>query len=276
MPMLARLRPLFRPVVDSVRLLTAGARLLPSFLIIGGQRCGTSSLFRYLADHPVIEAPSRKEVHYFDLNFDKGPLWYARHFPLRKRRGHSPMTFEATPYYLFHPLVPSRVARTLASPKFIVLLRNPIDRAFSHYNREVRLKRETRPFEHAIALELEEIPKEEQSLIGQEVEYSRAHQRYSYLSRGVYWNQLERWFGCHDRTRFLIMKSEDFYSDVGFWLSQVCQFLEIETLQLASYPTYQKGSYEPLEPGVRRRLAEFFEEHNRRLIQVVGRDFHWN
>jgi hypothetical protein len=265
-----------RPVVDSMRLLTAGARLLPSFLIIGAQRSGTSSLFRYLAEHPRLRPPNRKEIHYFDLNFDKGLSWYAQHFPLRSVRDRLRyFTFEATPYYLFHPLVPSRVAETLDTPKFLVLLRNPIDRAFSHYSREVRLKRETRSFEDAISSELQDIQREELSLLARQVEYSRTHQHFSYLSRGVYWSQLERWYACFDRSRFLILKSEEFYADASSRLRQVCEFLEIDTLRLNAYPVYQKGANESLEPGTRRRLAAFFEQHNHRLRQLVDMDLQW-
>ncbi|MEJ2557594.1 MAG: sulfotransferase domain-containing protein, partial [Anaerolineae bacterium] len=133
--------------IQHYRLITRFMRVLPDFLIIGAQKCGTDSLFRYLGGHPCIKLASSKEAHYFDLKFDKGINWYRSHFPLipykysvKRLRKQDLITGEATPYYLFHPHAPGRAAAIVPHVKLIVLLRNPADRAYSHYNHEVKYK----------------------------------------------------------------------------------------------------------------------------------------
>jgi|SRR5690242_3518862 len=121
--------------------------ILPHFLIIGAQRCGTTSLFEYLARHPDVAPPSAKELHFFDSEYHKGDAWYRERFP-SLRNGF--ITGEATPYYIFHPHTPTRVRDWNSKVKLIVLLRNPVDRAYSHYHHEVRLGTESLDFETAL------------------------------------------------------------------------------------------------------------------------------
>jgi hypothetical protein len=102
---------------------------LPDFLIIGGQRCGTTSLHHYLAAHPAVRPATGKELQFFSIHHGRGERWYRAHFPPPSPGTHS---FEASPYYLFHPSVPARVAATLPAGRFIALLRDPVVRAYSH------------------------------------------------------------------------------------------------------------------------------------------------
>ena len=133
---------------------------MPDFLIIGTQRGGTTSLYNYLLARPQIAAATRKEVHFFDNNFHRGIPWYRAHFPsliqgdmAETIRGQRFITGEASPYYLFHPHAPARAALVVPKAKLIVLLRNPVDRAYSHYCRMVKKGRETLSFEDALAQE---------------------------------------------------------------------------------------------------------------------------
>src|SRR5215213_1565056 len=132
------------------RIETAHLRQLPNFIIIGAQRGGTTSLYRYLTEHPSIGAAYRKEVHFFDRHFDKGMAWYLAHFPAR---GEFPIVGEASPFYLFHPAVPGRIHAAVPQARFIALLRNPIDRAYSQYHMKSRHDLETLSFEDALAQE---------------------------------------------------------------------------------------------------------------------------
>src|SRR5690606_26180800 len=172
---------------------------LPSFLIVGGQRCGTTSMYRALAQHPaILKAVLHKGVHYFDTGYHHDLAWYRAHFPLRRtaravaaRTGLQPMTFESSPYYLYHPLAAERIAADLPDVKLIVLVRDPVERAYSHHAHEV-----ARGFEpvtdFAAALELEPMRlagAEERLLAGG---YSRSHQHHAYLSRGRYVGHLTR------------------------------------------------------------------------------------
>ena len=104
-------------------------RRLPDFLIIGAQKCGTSSMFAYLNQHPQMKLPDVKEIHFFDLNYSNGLDWYTSHFPPASL-SHRMVTGEASPYYLFHPHVPERVRLHCPDVKLVVMLRNPVDRAY--------------------------------------------------------------------------------------------------------------------------------------------------
>ncbi|MBU0638918.1 MAG: sulfotransferase domain-containing protein, partial [Planctomycetes bacterium] len=137
---------------------------MPDLLIIGAQKAGTTSLHRYLCRHPNVLGPWSKEVHYFDIQYDKGTTWYRTHFPswpykcLKDiRRGRRSLAFETSPYYLFHPCVPERVHKLLPNVKLIAILRDPVGRAYSHYHHELRLGYETLPLEEALAKEEERL-----------------------------------------------------------------------------------------------------------------------
>ena len=155
------------PLLEKLlRATTYPLRLLPDFLIIGTQRGGTTSLYNYLVEHPGIGAASIKEVHFFDTpHFKQGLAWYRGHFPSAFQRyyverslKHGFVTGEASPYYLFHPHAPKRVAGLMPQMKLIVMLRNPVDRAYSHYHHEVAGGHEKlATFEEAIACEDERL-----------------------------------------------------------------------------------------------------------------------
>src|SRR5690348_1015601 len=161
--------PLWEKVYRGI---TSPLRLLPDFLIIGTQRGGTTSLYHYLQAHPCIGPASTKEVHFFDMRFHKGLAWYRGHFPSRidqyaveQAHGHSLVTGEATALYLFHPHAPKRVAEALPSVKLIVLLRNPVNRALSHYYHAVKHGQETLSFEEAIQGEEQRTAQEREKLL---------------------------------------------------------------------------------------------------------------
>ena len=144
-------------------------RLMPEFIVIGAQRCGTTSLYAYLSSHPQVVPAIKKEVHFFDYNFGKGLDWYRSHFPRWTPMG---VTGEATPYYMFHPNAAKRVYQVIPQTKLIMLLRNPIDRAYSHYHHEVRLGVESATFQEAIRLEPARINHEMERMLGDQNYYS--------------------------------------------------------------------------------------------------------
>ena len=145
---------------------TTRLRGLPDFLIIGAQRCGTTSLYRYLCAHPSVQpAVLNKGIHYFDTNHEQGTAWYRSHFPsepykayLRRRRGvERVLTGEGSPYYFFHPLAPGWIAEELPEARFVVMLRDPVGRAYSQYQHEVARGFEALAFEEALEEEEERL-----------------------------------------------------------------------------------------------------------------------
>jgi hypothetical protein len=263
--------------------LTAWARTLPNFVIVGAQRCGTTSLYNYLVEHPDVSPAFMKETHFFDLHFHKGLSWYRAHFPVvwnasrtavrapRSRR----VAGEATPYYLFYPHTPHRVHATVPGAKLIMLLRNPVDRAYSHYHHEVATGVETASFEEALEREEAALPAETARILRDESYRSFAHFHYSYLSRGVYVDQLERWGQFFPREQTLILKSEEFYERPAAIMEQVMGFLDLPPRAAGRYRKFNEAQYAAMQPDTQGRLVDYFRPHNERLYAYLGTDLGW-
>lgn len=248
---------------------------MPDFIIIGAQKCGTTSLYNYLIQHPQIVSAATKEVHFFDLNFEKGRAWYLAQFPELEQNQDKTITGEASPYYIFHPLVPQRIYQMLPQVKLIVLLRDPVARAISHYYHEVRLGYETLSLEDAIAREPIRLQGEAEKMLADQIQYSFNHQHYSYLARGTYVEQLKAWMSFFPKKQFLILKSEELDSQPSTILRQVLDFLELPDYQLSEYGRYNTGEYPPISQALTRHLTEYFQPYNRQLEQYLGRHFDW-
>jgi hypothetical protein len=262
------------------RLGTAYVRTLPDFIIIGAQKGGTTFLNQLLAQHPRIKAAFLKEVHYFDLNFDKGTNWYRSNFPVRMSNKDKCVTGEASPYYMFHPHAARRASAVVPNAKLIALLRNPIDRAYSHYQHQaLRVKgegQETLSFEQAVEAEEGRLRGEAERMLQDESYLSPNHRNYSYLSRGVYVDQLSAWSTFFDRTQMLVIKSEDLFDDTPGILRSMSDFLEIPRWAPEEYSISNKGKYtEAVSPDFRQMLGDFFRPHNLRLYEYLGVDLGW-
>jgi len=253
-------------------------RVLPDFLILGAQKAGTTSLHAYLSEHPQVAPGLVKEIHFFDYNFQRGVGWYRAHFPTIAERwqGKFRVTGEGSPYYLFHPRAPARAAQVVPHAKLLVLLRNPVDRAYSHYYHQVRLGLEAVTFDAALEQEPARLVGEFEQLLTDDEYYSFNYQNYSYLARGMYADQLERWLRYFPRKQFLILQSERFYADPARALRQVTEFLGLPEWSPAGFEIKNDGSYPPLDPARRAELVEFFAPHNARLFELLNETFDWS
>jgi Sulfotransferase domain len=258
------------------RRLTGPLRGFPSVLIIGTQKGGSTSLFKYLEEHPDVLPPLGKEVHYFDFHYASGVNWYRGRFPYAHRLRRGALTLDATPYYMMHPLAPRRAADLLPGVKLIALLRNPVDRALSHYQHEVRGGRETLSFVDALDRESERLAGEEERLQREPSYYSWNHHRYAYTRRGLYLDQLRRWVQHFPRSQLLVLQSEWLFRDPPAATAAVYRFLGLPPHQLQEYKTFLPGNYDRGMPEeVRTRLVSYFEPHNRALFQWLGEEFDW-
>lgn len=249
---------------------------LPDFLIIGVQRGGTTSLYDYLTRHRRIAKAARKEVHFFDLNYSEGTGWYRSHFPWWAGFRRGVITGEASPYYIFHPAVPQRVEETCPDVKLIVVFRDPVDRAFSHYQLARRRGWESLTFEEAIRTEHERLEGEATKLLDPSYQ-SFEYQNLSYVARGLYADQVENWTRYFSLERFLFLRSEDLYEDPGSVLGSTLAFLGLDPIDLESYPQRNRGSYEERVPDDSRAyLIELYHPHNLRLYEMIGRDMGWD
>jgi hypothetical protein len=273
--------------VRAFGIVTAPLRPAPDFLIIGTKRGGTTSLFNYLLEHPLV-APlfpaleNRKGVHYLDANFNKGRAWYRSHFPtalsrtLRGHGGRPAIVGESSPYYLFHPHAPRRARYTLPDVKLIVLLRNPVDRAFSHYKERTRNGVEDLTFEEALDQEPARLSGELERMRHDPGYNSFAHEHFSYVSQGFYLPQLERWMDEYPLERFCIIRSEDLFEDPPGTYAAVLRFLGLPTFDLKRYKRFNYHPSDDMDPATRDRLVATFAEHNRRLAGFLGRALGWN
>jgi hypothetical protein len=268
-----------------VTLPTATMRSLPDFLVIGAQRCGTTSLYRYLARHPaVVSAVLNKGVHYFDTNADKSLRWYRSHFPsdpykalVARRRGvRRVVTGEASPYYIFHPLAVSRIADVLPNVKSVLVLRDPVARAHSHYTHELARGFETLSFEEAIEREEQRLQGEEERMMAEPGYYSYSHQHHSYVARGRYLEQIERWLRVFPREQLMIVDARDLFDEPDATFRSVLRFLELEESSLETYEKLNAHSYSGMTERERGFLEARFAEPNRALSGFLGRDLRWS
>lgn len=245
----------------------------PDFVIIGTQRGGTTSLHAYLRAHPDIETPAKKEIHFLTDRFERGTEWYIGQFPADVPDGS--LVGEATPYALYHPLAPERLHDIAPGARLIVLLRNPVDRAYSHYLHERARGHESLSFEAAIAAEAERLKGIEQQLESGDLSASDMHKRASYLARGRYARQLERWFSFFSRDQFLILQSEHLYASPASTTRRVTDFLDIQPLSGDAFSALNATSGPPMEAETRERLARTFAEDNAHLARLLGWEPAW-
>jgi sulfotransferase family protein len=267
-------RAVLRNAVWTYGRATAAARPLPDFLIIGAQKAGTTALYAYLRRHPAITGPSWKEVSYFDRHFARGEAWYRGNFPNRVR-SRGKLVGEASPSYVFHPLGPERVKALVPDARLVALLRNPVDRALSHYHHEVALGREPLSFEDALDAEEERLRGEEDRLTAYPSYFSRAWWSHAYKARGRYAEQLERWLAVFPREQLLILPSEDLGDEPERTHARVLDFLGAAPHRLDAYPRVYERQYEAMDAETRERLGAEFEASNSRLYELLGRDLGW-
>ncbi|NEP80265.1 MAG: sulfotransferase domain-containing protein [Okeania sp. SIO3B3] len=262
---------------------------LPSFIIIGAQKSGTTSLYNYMIEHPQILPAAQKELHFFNWRSKRGNRetaegvdWYLSQFPTIAS-GKDLITGEATPDYLLDPYTPQKMFKLLPDVKLIVILRNPVDRAISQYyhNRSIK-KRMMEPlsFQKAIEKEPERINNEKSKLMLDENYRSLFHRKYSYLERGIYIEQLEKWMGIFPRENFLILKSELFFENRDLTLRQVFNFLGLPDHQVTNKKKYNdlhsKKFYKPISEKIRSNLAAYFKPYNQKLEEYLGMKFNWD
>lgn len=262
---------------QKIRLLTSPIRLLPSFIIIGGQKCGTTSLFKYLLEHPSVSPPLKKEPHFFESRYKSNLNWYRLYFPTCFVKSKRPdlITGEASTGYIYSPHAPKRIAQSIPQVKLILLLRNPVDRAYSHYNHTVRWGKETLSFKEAIVREEERLKVSRARMI-KDGYYSFELHYYSYISRGIYIDQLKNWLLFFKREQILILRSEDLYTNPENIYKKVLDFLELPQKELKNVKPYNSGVYQDMDTATRQQLINYFKPHNERLYEYLGTDFYWH
>ncbi len=263
--------------------LTGFLHVLPDFYIIGTQKGGTSSLYGYLVEHTSIQPCYSKEPSYFDRYFDRGLDWYKVNFPFKIHRfivtkilQKKFITGEASVRYLDHPYAAERIREVTPNAKFIILLRNPITRAFSHHTRVRNNNRESLTFKDAFLNESKRTKEDYNKIFSDPFYYADSYFTYSYFERGIYVDKIKHWMEVFPKEQFLIIQSEEFFSDPSKIYNQVLDFLGVENFELGMYRTYGKvNKNRKIDSVFYNELLDYFKPHNQRLYEFLGRRFDW-
>ena len=240
----------------------------PNFLIIGAEKCGTSSLYQYIIEHPHVLGAIEKEIHFFTYNFDKGLDWYRSHFyPLAQNSNY--ITGEAsTSYIACHNNVPQKVFNLFPQVKLLAVIRDPVARAISHYHQLVRLGKEYRSLEEIVQTELE--------ILKNVDDIWSIKQQYWAQAKGILWHSLyvyflQQWLKVFPREQLLILRSEDLFTNTQDTMSQVFNFLEVGQFPKRNYKTYNSGGkYHQLQESLIKQMQDFFEPHNEKLERFLA------
>ena len=272
-----------RTSLVAARMPANAAGMLPGLLIVGGQRCGTTSMTRVLSQHPALfNAAMHLEVHYFDSAYGRGLAWYRSHFPLRasarlaaRAAGAAPVAFESSPYYMFHPLAAERISRDLPGVKLLVMLRDPVQRAYSGYAHEVSGGHEREIFERALELEAGRLDGEVEKIIADPSYVSFSHQHHAYRARGQYAEQLERLERFFGRDRIHVIDSHAFFKDPEPVYAGVLEFLGLPHRGRPAFKRRNSESRVPMSNRTRNGLEEHFRPHDEHLARWLGHEPSW-
>lgn len=262
---------------------TRSFRALPDFIVIGGQRCGTTSLFKNIAEHPQVLRPGiEKGIDYYSLYPERGIDWYRGNFPvrglarLRTLRHGEPQVFEACTYYMFHPFAIERIARDLPDVKLVAMLRDPVERAFSAYKHEFARGFETEPdFVRALELEDGRLEGEVERMAADPTYESHAHRHHAYRARGQYAEQLERVFAHFPREQVFVCDSESYFAQPAEQYRDLTRFLGLEDYLPARFDQFNARPSKPMPEEARARLVEHYAPHDRALTELLGRQPGW-
>jgi len=258
---------------------------LPTFLIVGTQRGGTTSLHRALAAHPGVTPPmAHKGVHYFDVDYGKGEAWYRAHWPLRRTAWRAARAagmdrvevFESSPYYMFHPAVAARIAADLPGARVIAVLRDPVERAYSQYVHEKARGYETaETFELALELESERLAGEEERLLREPTYVSHAHQHLGYLARSSYGVQLQRLAGSLGRDQVLVLDNGDLAERPEETIERVLGFLALPPAPGLRVGHHNARPRDDMDPHLRAELVRRMADSNAIVADFLAAEPSW-
>lgn len=260
---------------------TSGARLDPRVIVVGAQRCGTTTLYRVLSEHPDIVRPTlSKGIFYFDINYASGPRWYRAHFPLaavarRRVRGSEPVAFESSGYYSFHPLAPARIGEDLPGVKLVLMVRDPVERAYSAYKHEFARGFETESFERALDLEPERLAGEVERMVADPSYESFDHRHHAYVTRGQYAEQIERLQRSVGAEQVYAMDADDFFADPAAEVASLFDWLGLTSWTPSKVEQWNARPGDGLTDELRARLRAHYEPHDMRLAELTGRTPSW-
>lgn len=267
------------------RFLTSGFRAFPDFIIIGVGRAGTTALYSYLIQHPKITPAFTTnnedvaDLHFFEYMISDNPRWYKSHFPIlfsKSQQDHS-ITGEFTSTYMYHPDVAQRIFQLLPKIKIIIILRNPIDKAYATYQQQFRFGEITTTFEETINAEFRRMRLNRDfskfNTGNRDFENSVVH---NIIRHGIYVNYLKNWFKIFDKNQILILNSDDLKNSTQETLNQIFDFLNISNFKIPDITPVNVGKYPPINKNTRKKLIDFFRPHNQKLNELLSTKLNWD
>lgn len=246
------------------------------YMIIGAPKCGTGSLYNYVIQHPQVVPAVQPDVHFFDDHYNKGEAWYRQQFPfLDDPNPGDRITGEVTSFYLYHPLVAERVKKMAPASRFILLVRNPTDRAYLHFRNAVDAGIEKLSFFQAIKVEAKRLERGRFNLQDNPYATWERAKEHSYISQGLYAEQIRRWYEHFPRDRFLILESETFFEHPVETVSEVYRFLGLSDFTATYMEPPPQNPYAKLTGDTRLHIDNFFQRYNEDFYRLVKRDFGW-
>jgi hypothetical protein len=275
------------PLIDTLRsttrwfgMLTSRWRMTPGFIVVGAQRAGTTTLYRVLSEHPSVVRPTvSKGIGYFDVHYSRGMRWYRGHFPLvwwaRRKAGPHAVAFESSGYYLFHPLAAQRIAADLPGVRLVVMVRDPVERAYSAHKHELARGFETEPFDKALDLEESRLAGEEERMVSDPSYRSFEHRHHAYLARGRYSEQITRLQAAVGEHRVFIVDADRFFADPQAEFERLRTWLGLPEWRPEHVEQTNARPGVPLSPELRGRLCRHFEPYDEALARQMGRLPSW-
>lgn len=283
-------------------LIVSQQRLAPSFMVIGAEKCGTTSLHQYLARHPQVLASVEKEIDFFDMEYTRGLEWYLAHFPAIPAQQlnaqplegqHRWVSGETSANYLYSDVAPGRIFERFPQLQLVVLLRHPVDRTISRYNMMVRNGAEKRSFEQAISEEIQLI--EQAQSTAQRVAQTQTHNaadgqvndttdadipwrvlnRCRHVGNSLYYYHLQRWLAHFSPEQLLVVRSEDLFCAPEQTLGRLCETLDISPPPAQAYQPHNAGQYGSISEAMCQRLFDFYQPHTHKLETLLDRSFDW-
>ena len=263
-------------VPNAWRLATYRQRRLPAVVIVGAQKAGTTQLFANLIRHPRCFGGVRKELHYFSKRAGWPRAWYQSRFPLaRQVEAAGGICLEASPSYLPSPAALRRMHQLLPEAMIVVLLRDPVARAFSHYQHDKTRRRESRTFAEVVASAIAQ----HRGVIPAELGWAQrpeAEPLLDCVARGYYALQLEVLLACYPHEQVVILDSADLFADTNAVCRQMFERLGVEPIEIPSEKIYNRGYYrETIDPATAERLRDHYRAHDQLLVELLGKQFRW-
>jgi hypothetical protein len=270
----AKVRTIRRLIPDALRLATNRFRQLPSAVIVGAQKAGTTQLFSYLIRHPRCFGGYPKEVHYFTKYADRSIGWYRSRFPFASRIAKvNGITIEATPGYISLPSALHHMREVLPDARVILLLRDPVDRAFSQYQHEKRRHREPREFAEVVRCDMEQFKFAPQLGVERSADAPPFH---GCVARGYYVLQIELMWQLYPREQVLVADSADLFDDTNAVCQRVFDFIGLDHFDIQPDKIYNRGYYrEKIDPATAELLRDHYRPYDELLVKLVGRQFRW-